>query len=202
MWQVIAYTTNPLSEDNVMAMTADFDEAYDYVRALESDPTLAIVPFQVAADAWDVSRATIDGMVRNDRLEGVRIAKTRYVRASSLNGLISAWLGQVAQVTKSIEKHARKREVVFYEPLMTPLGLKTTVPADRKRIGAILGAIAKESFDEHGFLLTAIVHRNAAGKTHPGPGFVKIARELGIKFSDEEKFVATEIAKVWNHYSG
>ena len=186
---------------NVMSEATKFDEAYDYLRALKSDPTLAVVPFQVAADAWGVSRATIDGMVRDHRLEGVRIAKTRYVRASSLNALIGAWNDEVTQVRKSIEKHARKGEVMFYKSLMTPLGLKTTVPADRKRIGAILGVIAEQTHHEHGVLLTAIVHRKAPGKTRPGPGFQEIAKAIGLKFSDEEKFVATEMAKVWKHYA-
>ena len=184
-----------------MRQIYEFEVAGDYLRALRSDSTLAVVPFQVAADAWDVSRAAIDGMVRDGRLEGVQIGKTRYVRASSLNALISAWNDRVTQVRESIERHARKGEVVFYEQVMTPLGLKTTVPADRKRIGAILGAISEQTYHEHGFLITAIVHRKAHGKTHPGPGFEEIARELGVRFSDGEKFLASEMAKVWTHYA-
>jgi hypothetical protein len=123
----------------------EFDAASDYMRALESDSTLAIVPFQLAADAWGVSRAAIDGMAGDGRLAAVRISGTRYVRASSLTALMSGWDDEVARVRKAVEKHARNGEVVIYEPLMTPLGMKTTVPADRKRIGAVLGEISTQT---------------------------------------------------------
>jgi ABC-type antimicrobial peptide transport system ATPase subunit len=47
---------------------------------------------------------------------------------------------QVAQVREFVEEYARRREVVFYAPVMEQVGLNWRVPADRSRIGDVHNA--------------------------------------------------------------
>ncbi len=82
---------------------------------------------------------------------------------------------------------------------METLGLRSTVPSDRKRIGALLGAISEETYDRDQILLTAIVHRQSTGATSPGPGFFELARALELNLENEENFLAEEMDKVWRH---
>jgi hypothetical protein len=178
-----------------------FDEISDYLRALRADPSLAVIPFQMAADGWGVSRAAIDGMVRSSKLDEVRIAGTRYVRATSLQKLFDEKDEQVAKVREFVEEHARRREVVFYAPVMERVGLNWRVPADRRRIGALLGAVSEQTYGEFGVLLTAIVHRDTSGQTGPGPGFFGLAKSLELEWDDDDVFVATEMEKTWKHYA-
>ena len=182
-----------------------FDTAKDYLGALYADPTMAVISMQMAADARDVSRAAIDRMVRIGQLEGVRIDGTRYVRASSMRALKEKREQQVAQVRKFLEKCARKSQnVVFYEPVMDIVGLKTTIPADRKRIGVLLGEVSEQTYEESKILLTAIVHRKTASRTtHPGPGFFNLAKSVGLKWDrrDDAGFLDREIEKVRKHYA-
>ncbi|WP_283195095.1 hypothetical protein [Rhizobium sp. AN80A] len=59
----------------------------------------------------------------------------------------------------------------FYKPIMDWIGLVTTTPAHRTRIGAMLDKISKDSHDENGVVLSVLVYRKTAGKTRLGPGF-------------------------------
>jgi len=178
-----------------------FDNATHYIRALASDSRLSIVPVQLAADAWGVSRAAIDAMLRDGRLEEIRVDKTRYVSAESLIKLLNEWDKQIAKLRKQIELYASKREVVFYAPLMETVGLRSTVPADRKLIGELLGEISEKTYADDKILLSAIVHRQSTGTTSPGPGFFGLANALGMNVEDESRFLAKQMDKVWSHYA-
>ena len=140
-------------------------------------------------------------MLKGGRLEGIRVGATRYVRASSFNALLNKWDDQVATVRKQLERNARDREIIFYAPLMATLGMKSTIPADRKLIGAILGTISRETYDRDQILLSAIVHRQSTGATSAGPGFFDLAGDLGLKFKSDKTFLAEEVNKVWRPYN-
>ncbi len=174
--------------------------AQEYLNALTTDPTLAIIPFQMAGDIWGVSRAAVDGMVRSGKLSEIKIDGTRYIRAESLQTLMEQWLAEVASIRKSLESAAKKGTILFYAPLMESIGLSSTVPADRARIGAILGQISEATKEENGTLISVIVHRQSGGETNPGPGFFALANALKLKWKDNKQFVHDEIQKVWSHY--
>lgn len=178
-----------------------FEETSAYLRALKKDPSLAVISFQMAADGWNVSRAAIDRMARGGKLEEIQINGTRCVRATSFQKLIDEWNEQMAQVRKFVEEYARRRKVVFYAPVMEHIGLSAKVPADRKRIGYLLGDISRQTFDEFGILLSVIVHRKTSGITSPGPGFFELAEDLKLEWDDDDVLVATEMEKVWEHYA-
>jgi hypothetical protein len=183
--------------------TKAYSTVGDYLGALRVDPTLAVISMQMAADHRGVSRAAIDRMARIGQLEEVRIAKTRCVRAASLLNLEAQRERQNCEVRELLEGVARKHEIVFYEPVMKKLGLKTTVPAHRTLIGQILGDLSNQTYGDHSILLSVLVHRKTAGRTRPGPGFFELAKALGFKWRSgaEMKLVDEQTEKVWRHYA-
>jgi hypothetical protein len=180
---------------------SSFQNAQDYLRALQHNSDLAIIPLQVAADSRDVSRAAIDRMLRIGQLTEIKIGKTRFVKASGLTALVKEREAQVRKVRTYLEKVAKQQEKVFYEPVMNILGLDRLVPANRTAIGSILGEISEQTFAENKILLSVIVHRKSAGETHPGDGFIELARAMGLHWKDEREFVSREVKKVWQFYS-
>lgn len=181
-------------------MAARTLSSLEYLKAVTADPALAIIPFQMAGDIWGVSRAAVDGMVRSGKLLDIKIDGTRFILAKSLQALVDQWQAEVATIRKALESSAKKGNILYYSPLMESIGLSSTVPADRKRIGDILGQISEATRDENGTLLSVIVHRQSSGETNPGPGFFALARGLGFKWQDDKRLVQEETEKVWSHY--
>jgi len=176
----------------------------EYLDAFSRDPrSLAILPLQTVADFRGVTRAAIDAMIRTGKLKDIRIGKTRYVQVASLVALEKAYDAQVAKVRAFLEDCAREKKIVFYEPVMALVGMKTTVPADRTAMGAILGTISEQTWAEHGVLLSIIVHRNTQGKTRPGPGFLNLAEHLGLEWDEEDvdAFLDQQTENVWAFYA-
>ncbi|SEB02361.1 hypothetical protein [Rubrimonas cliftonensis] len=185
-----------------------FTDIGAYLDALAGDPGLAIVSKKMAAEALGLSRPAIDGRIKDGRLATVKIAAARHVLASALiehrrgqeevNARIRSYLGGVAA----------DRGTVFYEPVMSLVGMSTRMPRDRELIGAILGDISRASYDEtateeaHGILLSVLVHRKTGGTTRPSPAFFDLARELGFEWDDDDAFVAQEMERVWKAYHG
>lgn len=181
-----------------------FDDAADYIDALEGDPSLAILPLQMVADLRGVSRPAIDRMVKLGQLAEIRIGKTRYVQASSVLDLRRERDRQVAVIRAFLEQCAREERIVTYEPVMKLIGLRPSVPADRVAIGDILSDVARQTWFNAGpnqNLLSVLVHRRTPGKTRPGPGFFALVREFGLSWTDDDELVQRETARVWKVYA-
>lgn len=180
----------------------DFKDAADYFRAFEKDPAAcAILPIQMLADIRGVSRGAIVRMIEVGQLKGIKIGKTRYVRASSYIDLLKERERRIQTVRAYLEEVASKRQNVTYEPVMSLVGLRWQTPQDRLTIGRILGAISRQTHAEHGILLTVIVHRKTAGRPRPGEGFFELSLGLGYEWDDNDEFVEDETEKVWDFYS-
>src|SRR5437870_4414064 len=135
----------------------------EYLEALRQDPEgLAFVTVAMAADAISQKgfRLTRTGVIRltKTQLVPIKIGKTVHVSSKSVGQYIKQREEQVTKVRAYLDRVAGRHETVFYEKVMARVGLSTTVPADRKRIGAILGLISEETHKKHRFALTAIVH--------------------------------------------
>lgn len=180
-----------------------FAAVSDYLEELASHPELAILPLQMVADHLGLSRAAVDRMVRIGQLEEIRIEKTRFVSAASLNEREQQYCRKVDKVRAYLENCAREQRIITYEPVMQQIGLSPSIPADRTAIGQILGDILKESWHRDGILLTAIVHRKTTGKTRPGPGFAAVLEEIEDfpEYEDEDAMVGEAIKKVWDFYA-
>jgi hypothetical protein len=180
---------------------SSFSSAKDYLNALQHNADLAIVPLQLAADSREVTRAAIDRMLRMRQLTEIKIGKGRFVKASDLTKLIKDRQTQIRKVRTYLEKLAKQREKVFYEPVMNILGLDRLVPANRTNIGSILGEISEQTYAESKVLLSAIVHRKSTGETIPGEGFILLAKAMGLRWKNEREFVRREVEKVWDFYA-
>lgn len=179
-----------------------YEDAASYLDALQKDPKLAVLPLQMVADLREVSRGAIDQMLRAGRLQEIRIGGTRFVSAASIHALQRSEEDRVNRVEAFLEDLARKRGTVTYEPVMASVGLSWRVPRDRSIIGQILGTISTRTWEEHGILLTTLVHRKMAGRTRPGPGFFQLAEDLGLpEWSDENELIERETKRVWDFYS-
>ncbi|MGU3496113.1 hypothetical protein ACLBXM_18890 [Xanthobacteraceae bacterium A53D] len=179
----------------------EFSTLKEYLAALRNDPTLAVIPASLVADHLEITPAAVSARVRAGHLQGVRIGRTPFIRIKSLFDEEERYKKQVAAVKTALEAYAKTGvSSIFYEPIMTPIGLSTTVPAHRQLIGRILGDISEETEADNKGMLTVLVHRNTQGKTRPGPGFFDLARKLGYEFSDENDFVTKQTKKVLSKY--
>jgi len=180
-----------------------FNELSDYLEHYKQNPTdLAAVPVPLVADFYGVTHAAIVRQLNTKKLKEIKIGKTRLVAISSLVERELRWERQCLAVRAVLEKVASEgRSHVFYEEIMTPFGMSTKVPADRSRIGGILGQISTETSDEHEILLSVLVHRKTSGITMPGPGFFELAENLEYEWEDDSKLVETETRKVLRHYA-
>lgn len=176
----------------------------EYLAAFEENPTFyAAVPPQLVAEYLGVSHAAVMRKLTDGKLTEIKIGKNRLVAVSSILAMNKHWSDQCGVVQKTLEGLAsRGRAIVFYNEVMSPIGLKTTIPADRNRIGAILGHVSEISHDQHGVLLSVLVHRSTQGTTKPGPGFFELAESLGYECQDKNAFVEKETKRVIAAYTG
>jgi hypothetical protein len=178
-----------------------FGTASAYIEALKRDLTLALVPLTVAAEALDITRAAIDRMLRAGQLEEIQIGAIRYVRAQSLIDREQDFIEQVAVVRAELERIAAAGGTADgYQPLMSKIGLSHKVPADRRKIGEILGEVSRQTLKEHGILLSAIVHHK--GTDRPGKGFANYFREKADPEwqGDDDAWIDYQMQRVWNFY--
>lgn len=182
----------------------NFESLSHYLDALKDQPAkLAVIPLQLVADHRGVTRASIDLMVKAGRLRAIRIGRTKFVAAESLLELEAGERREIKKVRSYLEELARAgQRSVFYEPVMDIIGLKPSVPADRGRIGWILGAISEATLAESGILLSVLVHRKTAGTTRPGPGFFELAKSFEYEWDNDNEFVEAETDKVLKQFRG
>jgi hypothetical protein len=182
----------------------EFDTLESYLEAYEKDRELGVMPIALVADHLGRTPAAVSAMIRSGRLSEIRIGKNRFVALQSLLEMKNAQDSQVERVEKYLIKQAKAGvRAVFYEPVMAQIGLSTGIPADRNRIGQILGQISRKSDEENGILLTVLVHRKTAGTTKPGPGFPGLAEALGYEWDEDsyDEFVEEQTDLVLEHYA-
>jgi len=166
----------------------------------------AVISRTMTATALGVSRSAIDGMLSRGTLSGRDINGVLCVNVQSLCERLGRQKGLVAGAQKFLEELAAKPHPapVTYAPLMTLLGLSSTMSADRGRMGVALGTVSCASFEatkdrpEGGILLSALVHHKRTGR--PSDAFFNLARELGFEFDDEDEFLAQQLAAIYAYY--
>ncbi|MCA1436771.1 hypothetical protein I6F33_27890 [Bradyrhizobium sp. BRP20] len=179
----------------------EFKNVEEYIDAFRRNSQLAVVSVQMAADYRGVTRAAIERMIATEQLEVIKIKSTRCIKLQGLIDLAEAFEHQVQIARKYLEEAAVAQTILFYEQVMQALGLSRTVPADRTKVGKVLGRVSEISFEKDGILLSAIVHRKTAGHTVPGPGFLTLAEELGLEWDDERTFADEHVKRVFDHYA-
>lgn len=179
-----------------------FENAAEYCIALARDPSIAAITFQMAGEALDVGRAAIARQVKEERLEEIRVGKHRMVRASSVYDRVSHFNSLVATVENFLIDLARRGEVTSYGPVMSIVGLKPAMPADRKLIGQILGAISRKSWATNGFFLSAMVFKK--DKQYPSDSFYWLAEDLDSDYKfdkiDAEQLLDKHLKAIFRYY--
>jgi hypothetical protein len=84
---------------------------------------------------------------------------------------------------------AKARELIAYSELEALLGLDMDMPNDRKRIGELLGAVARHEVAAGRPMLSSVVwHKDMTG---PGRGFFNLGVELGrVRGGEDERAFA------------
>jgi hypothetical protein len=179
-----------------------FTDLTAYLHEFKSSQTgLAGIPIPLVAEHLGVTHAAVTRQLREGPLREIKIGKSRLVSVESLLARERHRESQRAEVETFLEKAATEgRTSVFYEEIMTPLGMSTRVPADRTRIGEILGEISEDTEAASGILLSVLVHRKSSGVSKPGPGFFNLAEWLGYEWDDDAEFIQDETVKVLKHY--
>jgi len=174
-----------------------FETLAEYISAYRADPSIVGLPVPVVAEPLGLSPAAVTARVRSGSLEGLRIGRHSFVALQSLLNDEDKMAADVLAVERYLWKQAKAGvTAIFYEPVMATVGLTPRVPAERNRIGAILGKVSENSMEEGKVMLSVLVHRKTAGVTRPGPGFFDLARHFGFEFEDEDDFVKKQTAKV------
>lgn len=178
-----------------------FDTLAHYITAQTTQGDLAAVPVPLVAEHLEVTPAAVTAMLTDGRLDGVRIGKNTLVTLASLQARQTKRAGEESSIYKYLRKRAKEgARVIFYEPIMAQVGMTPRVPADRTRIGGILGKVSERSYAENGVLLSVLVHQKKAGTTRPGKGFFDLARHLGYQWVDDDAFIKAETDKVMKVY--
>lgn len=182
----------------------NFDEAEAYVRAYAKDRSLAVMPVPLAAELFGITNAGIVTRVRNGVLEEIRVSGTRYVTMASVLDAVSKSDREIEIVKAYLEQQARSGVTsVEYAPVMGLLGLSSKLSADRTKIGWILGAVSRRSYQERGVLLSVIVHRKDTGMPSEN-GFFGLVNNLiedwEDRYEDRDSFVEAETKRVLKAY--
>lgn len=175
----------------------NYETLTDYISAYRDNPSIVGLPVPVVAEHLGVTPAAIAARVRAGSMQGLKIGRHSFVSLKSILDDEDKMAADVKVIEKYLWKIAKAgTPAIFYEPVMTAVGLTHRVPAERNRIGAILGKVSEQSQDECKVMLSVLVHRKTAGVTRPGPGFFDLARHLEFEFDDEDEFVKDQTAKV------
>lgn len=173
-----------------------YQAADGYLLDLSRDSALAVVSRQMAADALNLSKTTIDRQIEDGALDAIKVGSVICVRAQALIDRLNQSADQVRTVKAFLLDVAKKRMTTTYEPVMATIGLPTRSPPNRARIGVILGDISRESYEKEGFLLSALVFNKTLGR--PSDSFYLLAEELGDPPADD--YLEEQLSKIWRHY--
>jgi hypothetical protein len=156
---------------------------------------------QMAGDALGVTRAAVEQRVRAGSLDGLKVGKTRWVSAASIMKQVDAEEAEVYKVRRYLERLASAGEGIDYGNLMSEFDMSSTIPADRKKIGRLLGKVSRQTWEERGVLLSVLVTRK--GSHNPGPGFFDLAEELDDDYESaksDSAYVNQQINEVFASY--
>lgn len=98
-----------------------------------------------------------------------------------------------------MQQVARSQDVTTYSEIAPLAGLDINMQDDRNRISEILGEISRnEHINGHSMLSAVVIHRE---DNIPGPGFLTLARELGLhRDNNNFMFFIRELRRVHDYW--
>jgi len=161
----------------------------DFIEAGQS-----IVPFSMAATYLNLSFHSIQPLATRGELTMVRIEEEGEVwKGITIESLLEAKKKRAVtpdEITK-VNKILREQRgnLINYGDLMAQINLSYRNPHHRSRIGAILGAVSRQSCEEEEFMLSVLAVQK--GTQRPNGSFFELARALlddVEEMEDEEIF--------------
>lgn len=153
-----------------------YPDVESYLRGLRTDPRLAVISRQMAADALGLQRTTIDKRLKNKKLDGIKIGKAICVTAWSLNEELHHDDVLIAKMEHRLARLATLGQTIEYSPFMAEFNLDSNLTADRNRVGRLLGRVSNKTYKAHGFLLSVLVVYKGYGI--PAGSFFGLAESL------------------------
>ena len=104
------------------------------------------------------------------------------------------------ELYRTLKDIARRQTTIHYEDIAPMLDLDIHDPADRVRIGQILGDISRKEHDVGRPMLSAVV--TLKGDERPGTGFFELGQELGLAAgTDNERFFIRELKRLHAYWA-
>ena len=155
-----------------------------YLREADLSPGSGL-PVPVVARWMGVTPPAIRSMVRRGVLGPVSIGPVTLVSALSLRAWHDDFEAEAKKTRKILAKAARKSKPITYGDLLRKLGRDYTQPADRRRLGRLLGSVSAQSYLEDGVLLGIWAISKASGL--PKYGVWELAQEQGLQPDTEDR---------------
>jgi hypothetical protein len=109
---------------------------------------------------------------------------------------VEDWETTKKKVKQLLIGRARRRTPISYGALVHEIGPLPFNPND-PRLDDLLGEVStEENAEGRGMLTVLVIHQ--LGDRLPGPGFFRLARELGYRFDNERIFWGEEFDRVCN----
>jgi hypothetical protein len=113
---------------------------------------------------------------------------------------IADWEAAKSEGKQVLAEYARRRQMITYTDFVARIRSISLEPHDLP-LAALLGEISREEEAAgRGMLSALVVHK--VGDYQPGPGFFELARELGHKVKDVEKFWIQQVKLIFEAWSG
>lgn len=126
-----------------------------YLKALEGQPGLAILPLSAASSLLLRGDRTVKDWITNGRLGGIKVEKDLYPLASAVLAHVNQRENEVKALYERLVSHVIKDgSILFYSDLMEEFGYDHRGSADRNHFGYLLGdcsRISQEKMEEEGF---------------------------------------------------
>ena len=110
------------------------------------------------------------------------------------------WKDARAEVCEVLVEQARIETPIAYSDLakrIRAIHLDIGIQKDRTALGWLLGDVSRETYKQGIGMLSAMAVLKGE---MPAPPFFKLARELGYRFTDCEKFWVEECRRIIEHY--
>ncbi len=112
------------------------------------------------------------------------------------------WKNARAQVHEVLIGRACIGTPIFYSDLatsITAIHLDMSIQKDRTALGWLLGDVSRETHKQGIGMLSAMAVLKGE-KNRPAPPFFRLAKELGYRFTDREKFWVDQCHRIVAHY--
>jgi hypothetical protein len=177
-----------------------FTSYSSYLKALEGQERLAILPLAPASELVLRGERTVKNWIMSGQLAGVKIEDQIYPLASAVLAHVSQREKEVDTLYKRLVTHVTEDgSILFYSDLMEEFGYSHRIPADRKHFGFLLGDCSRiskkrmegDGFADDGYFISSFVWLKPQRGQEPkdiGEGYWDLVSSVtGETISDQQR---------------